>query len=196
MKLFISLTLKLFFLFTPFFALAMFLAMTENKSTTERRVLAHRVALATAVIAGVLLFCGKYILVMFGITVDAFRIGAGILLLLLAISLMNQKIIAGTDGDDISVVPLAMPVIVGPAAGGAILVMSAELHGAMRLVGFFALLAALFAIWLILLLGTWIERKLGRRGISILMRLTALILAALSAQMIMTGICGFLSIKC
>ena len=132
----------------------------------------------------------------FGITVDAFRIGAGILLLLLAISLMNQKIVGAKDDGDISVVPLAMPVIIGPAAGGTILVMSAELHGAMRLVGGCALLAALFAIWLILLLGTWIERKLGRRGISILMRLTALILAALSAQMIMTGVCGFLSIKC
>lgn len=195
MHLFISLTLKSFFLFTPFFALAMFLAMTEDKSAAERRVLAHRVALATAVIAGILLFCGQHILILFGITVDAFRIGAGILLLLLAISLMNQKIIATTDGDDISVVPLAMPVIIGPAAGGAILVMSAELHGALRLVGLFALLTALFVIWLILLIGTWIERKLGKRGISILMRLTALILAALSAQMIMTGVCGFLSQK-
>ena len=195
MHLFISLTLKSFFLFTPFFALAMFLAMTEDKSAAERRVLAHRVALATAVIAGILLFCGQHILILFGITVDAFRIGAGILLLLLAISLMNQKIIATTDGYDISVVPLAMPVIIGPAAGGAILVMSAELHGALRLVGLFALLTALFVIWLILLIGTWIERKLGKRGISILMRLTALILAALSALMIMTGVCGFLSQK-
>ena len=187
MTLFISLTLRSFFLFTPFFALAMFLAMTEDKTAAERRSLAHRVALATAVISGALLFCGQHILMLFGITVDAFRIGSGILLLLLAISLMNQKIVATAGGDDISVVPLAMPVIVGPAAGGTILVMSAELHGAMRLVGFAAILTALFLIWLILLLGTWLERRLGRRGISILMRLTALILAALSAQMIMTA---------
>lgn len=196
MKLFISLMLKSFFLFTPFFALAMFLAMTEDKNAAERRVLAHRVALATAAIAGTLLFCGQHILILFGITIDAFRIGAGILLLLLAISLMNQKIVGAKDDGDISVVPLAMPVIVGPAAGGTILVMSAELHGTKRLICFAAILTALFLIWLILQLGTWLERKLGKRGISILMRLTALILAALSAQMIMTGICGFLSIKC
>ena len=79
------------------------------------------------------------------------------------------------------------------ATNCAIMVTSAELHtiGA-KLMGFAALAVALIFIWVILLLGTWFERHLGKRGISILMRLTALILAALSAQMIMTGVCGFL----
>lgn len=190
---FVAFAFKFFFLFTPFFALSMFLAMTAEKDEAERRVLAHRVALATIVIAGLLLFFGQVIFDLFGITVDAFRIGAGILLLLTAISLMNPKVVATKEGEDISVVPLAMPVIVGPASCGAILVTSAELHtiGA-KLMGFAALAVALIFIWVILLLGTWFERQLGKRGISILMRLTALILAALSAQMVMTGVCGFL----
>ena len=190
---FVAFAFKFFFLFTPFFALSMFLAMTAEKDEAERRVLAHRVAFATIVIAGLLLFFGQVIFDLFGITVDAFRIGAGILLLLTAISLMNPKVVATKEGEDISVVPLAMPVIVGPASCGAILVTSAELHtiGA-KLMGFAALAVALIFIWVILLLGTWFERQLGKRGISILMRLTALILAALSAQMIMTGVCGFL----
>lgn len=190
---FVAFAFKFFFLFTPFFALSMFLAMTAEKDEAERRVLAHRVAFATIVIAGLLLFFGQVIFDLFGITVDAFRIGAGILLLLTAISLMNPKVVVTKEGEDISVVPLAMPVIVGPASCGAILVTSAELHtiGA-KLMGFAALAVALIFIWVILLLGTWFERQLGKRGISILMRLTALILAALSAQMIMTGVCGFL----
>ena len=190
---FVAFAFKFFFLFTPFFALSMFLAMTAEKDEAERRVLAHRVAFATIVIAGLLLFFGQVIFDLFGITVDAFRIGAGILLLLTAISLMNPKVVATKEGEDISVVPLAMPVIVGPASCGAILVTSAELHtiGA-KLMGFAALAVALIFIWVILLLGTWFERQLGKRGISILMRLTALILAALSAQMVMTGVCGFL----
>lgn len=191
--LFVATLLKFFFLMTPFFALSMFLAMTAEKDEAERRVLAHRVAFATIVIAGLLLFFGQVIFDLFGITVDAFRIGAGILLLLTAISLMNPKVVAAKEGEDISVVPLAMPVIVGPASCGAIMVTSAELHtiGA-KLMGFAALAVALICIWVILLLGTWFEKRLGKRGISILMRLTALILAALSAQMIMTGVCGFL----
>ena len=187
-SLFTETLLKYFFLITPFFALSMFLAMTAERSQAERRALANRVALATIVISGALLFFGQLLFDLFGITVDAFRIGAGILLLLTAISLMNPKAVAAKEGEDISVVPLAMPVIVGPASCGAIMVVSAELHSAgMKLVGFAALAAALFLIWLILLLGTWLEKRLGRRGLSILMRLTALILAALSSQMIMTG---------
>ena len=190
---YIAFGLKFFFLFTPFFALSMFLAMTADRSPAERRALAHRVALATVVISGALLFFGPFIFDLFGITVDAFRIGAGILLLLTAISLMNPKVISATREEDISVVPLAMPVIVGPASCGALMVSSADLVTfSERLVAMSALVTALGCIWIILLLGTWIEKQLGARGLSILMRLTALVLAALSAQMIMTGVVGFL----
>ena len=190
---YIAFGLKFFFLFTPFFALSMFLAMTADRSPAERRALAHRVALATVVIAGALLFFGPFIFELFGITVDAFRIGAGILLLLTAISLMNPKVVSATQEEDISVVPLAMPVIVGPASCGALMVSSADLVTfAEKLVAMAALVTALGFIWIILLLGTWIEKQLGARGLSILMRLTALVLAALSAQMIMTGVVGFL----
>lgn len=190
---YIAFGLKFFFLFTPFFALSMFLAMTADRSPAERRALAHRVALATVVIAGALLFFGPFIFDLFGITVDAFRIGAGVLLLLTAISLMNPKVVSAAQEEDISVVPLAMPVIVGPASCGALMVSSADLATfSEKLVAMAALVTALGCIWIILLLGTWIERRLGARGLSILMRLTALILAALSAQMIMTGVVGFL----
>ncbi len=190
---YIAFGLKFFFLFTPFFALSMFLAMTADRSPAERRALAHRVALATVVISGALLFFGPFIFDLFGITVDAFRIGAGILLLLTAISLMNPKVISATREEDISVVPLAMPVIVGPASCGALMVSSADLATfSEKLVAMAALVTALGCIWIILLLGTWIEKRLGTRGLSILMRLTALVLAALSAQMIMAGVVGFL----
>ncbi len=190
---YIAFGLKFFFLFTPFFALSMFLAMTADRSPAERRALAHRVALATVVISGALLFFGPFIFELFGITVDAFRIGAGILLLLTAISLMNPKVISATREEDISVVPLAMPVIVGPASCGALMVSSADLATfSEKLVAMAALVTALGCIWIILLLGTWIEKRLGTRGLSILMRLTALVLAALSAQMIMAGVVGFL----
>ncbi len=190
---YIAFGLKFFFLFTPFFALSMFLAMTADRSPAERRALAHRVALATVVISGALLFFGPFIFELFGITVDAFRIGAGILLLLTAISLMNPKVISATREEDISVVPLAMPVIVGPASCGALMVSSADLATfSEKLVAMAALVTALGCIWIVLLLGTWIEKRLGTRCLSILMRLTALVLAALSAQMIMAGVVGFL----
>jgi multiple antibiotic resistance protein len=190
---YVSQGLKFFFLFTPFFAVSMFLAMTSERNDHERRNLACRVAVATVVISVLLLFFGRSIFSVFGITIDAFRIGAGLLLFQTAVSLMNPKEIQPAGGEDISVVPLAMPVIVGPASCGALMVEGASLQGVKeRIVALAALLTALFAVWIILLSAAFIERKLGQRGISILMRLTALILAALSAQMVMTGICGFL----
>lgn len=190
---YVSQGLKFFFLFTPFFAVSMFLAMTSERNDHERRNLACRVAVATVVISVLLLFFGRSIFSVFGITIDAFRIGAGLLLFQTAVSLLNPKEIQPAGGEDISVVPLAMPVIVGPASCGALMVEGASLQGVKeRIVALAALLTALFAVWIVLLSAALIERKLGQRGISILMRLTALILAALSAQMVMTGICGFL----
>ena len=190
---FLALYLKFFFLLTPFFVLGVFLSLTEEAEDALRNKLAVKISLGAAVTTLLIFLLGAQLMLLFDITVDAFRIGAGILLLLTAISLMNPKVVATKEGEDISVVPLAMPVIVGPASCGAIMVTSAELHtiGA-KLMGFAALAVALIFIWVILLLGTWFERQLGKRGISILMRLTALILAALSAQMVMTGVCGFL----
>jgi len=96
-------------------------------------------------------------------------------------------------GSEVAVVPLAMPIIVGPATTGTLLVMGAELEGVtVKTVGCLALLAAVLCITAVLLMGSFIYRRLGPRGIGILSRLTGLVLAALSAQMIMTGIQAFL----
>ena len=193
LSLFVSNVLKFFFLFTPFFALAMFLSMTEGKTDAERRALAHRIAVATVVIAAALLYCGPFIFRIFGITVDAFRIGGGVLLMLTAISFTHPKHLAGPTDDNFTVVPLAMPVIVGPAAGSAIMVSATELSGFFeKALGFAALITALTLIWGILLLATWFEHILGKRGLAIMMRLSGLILAALSAQMVMTGVVNFM----
>lgn len=195
MSLFVSQTLKFFFLLTPFFGLSMFISMTSDGSAPERKGLALRVTLATLVIGLVLLFFGGAIFGLFGITVDAFRIGTGLLLLLTSISLMNPKPASSAPDaqGDIAVVPLAFPIFIGPATTGALVLLSADITGvAARMVVVLAWGAAVGSIGLMLLLAAALEQWLGRQGIRILMRLTALILAALSAQMIMTGVQAFL----
>lgn len=197
MSLFISQTLKFFFLLTPFFGLSMFISMTSGYPPRERRLLALRVALAAIVIGLVLFFFGGSIFSLFGITVDAFRIGTGILLMLTSISLMNPKpAVANRDlQGDIAVVPLAFPIFIGPATTGALVVLSADITGAAeKTVVAFAWVAAVGCIGLMLFLAALLEHWLGRRGLGILMRLTALVLAALSAQMIMTGVQAFVKV--
>ena len=192
---FVEILLKFFFLTTPFFALSMFLAMTPDLTERERDRLANRVVVAAWVITMLMFLCGQVIFRVFGISVDAFRIGAGALLFLSAVSLMNPKVNPGErrEGGDIAVVPLAMPVIIGPAICGPLLVMGAEIGDLKgRLVAMAAMTTSLYALWVILRMAAWIEKHFGLRGLSILMRLTGLILSALSAQMIMTGVVAFL----
>ena len=195
LSLFTETFLKYFFLMTPFFALSMFLAMTSDSTADERRHLANRVIAAAWVITVTLFMFGQVIFRVFGISVDAFRIGAGALLFLSAVALMNPKVKPAEreDGDDIAVVPLAMPVIIGPATCGPLLVLGADIGDwASRGVAVLAMTTSLVALWGILRVGARSEQRLGKKGLAILMRMTGLILSALSAQMIMTGVVAFL----
>lgn len=185
--------IKFFFLFTPFFALSLFLSMTEAYSEGKRRRCALAVSSSTATVCLVLLFAGNQLFSVFGITLDAFRIGAGVLLFLSAINLVQERMPSPPVDTDIAVVPLTIPVIVGPATTGTLLVMGADLDKlAARFLGSAALMLAVATLGLTLLCGSLIQRTLGHRGLTILSKITGLILAALAAQMVMTGVSGFL----
>jgi len=153
---------------------------------------------AAAVICLILFFAGRQVFAVFGITVDSFRIGAGILLLLSGIGLVQGRTGPATApaNGDVAVVPLAIPIIVGPATTGTLLVMGAELATLRgKIIGSMALLLAIMCVAAVLLAGSVLQRVLGVRGISILSRLTGLVLAALAAQMIMTGVQHFLGVQ-
>lgn len=194
--LFIETYIKLFFLLTPFFVLSAFLSMTRSMDMRARRILALRVMAAVAVSGCVLSLAGNMIFSLFGITLDAFRVGAGALLFLSAVGLVRGGKVEtpADDGGDISVVPLAIPITIGPATVGALLVMGAQLETPWeRAVELSAFLAASLSVGLMLLAATSIEKLVGRMGLTILSKLTGLILAALSAQIIFTGIRGLMA---
>ncbi|AAS96262.1 MarC family protein [Nitratidesulfovibrio vulgaris] len=191
----ISTWIKLFFVLAPFFVLTMFLALTRSFTPQQQRRTAVKVTVAVYVICMCLYFFGDTIFAIFGITLDAFRIGAGALLFLSAVSLVRgpQPAQEPLAEGDISVVPLAIPITVGPATTGALMVMGATVRTPMeRVMGSVSLLAAVLTVGGLLYLANPIERMLGRIGISILTKLTGLILAALAAQIIFTGIRNFL----
>jgi len=190
-----SIWVKFFFLFTPFFALSMFLSLAKGYSPAGRRKLALQISLAVGVLCFALFFFGNIVFSLLGITLDAFRIGTGALLFLSAVSLVQGRNVAAEIGpdEDIAVVPLAMPVIVGPATVGTLLVLGAEItETAQRGLGCLALAMAILCMGAVLLLGASIERAVGKRGLHILSKVTGLVLAALAAQMILTGVGHFL----
>lgn len=194
---FFAIYVKFFFIMTPFFVTTIFLSMTKGIEESDKKRLAIKVTVAISITCLIILFFGKYIFELFGITLDAFRIGAGALLFLTAVELVQKDINAeATCKTDIlkhAVVPLAIPVTVGPGTVGALMVMGADMDGLEDLMlGSSALLSAIFSIGLLLYLSGHIERLIGRTGLIVLSKVTGLVLAALSAQLIFTGIKNFL----
>lgn len=195
---FVAVVIKVFFLLTPFFALSMFLAYTADYSAVRKRNTAIRTSLAVMVICLLIYWYGEYLFKVLGITIDAFRIGAGTVLMLTAIALVNgpsgssaKKV--SEDAQDITVVPLAIPTIVGPGTIGAMLVMGAEGGTmAMRVSVSLGIVAAISLLGMVLLAAEQLERILKRNGIQILSKITGLMLAALAAQVIFTGIANFM----
>ena len=117
-------SVQILVLLNPFAVLSTFLAMTPRWTERERRLLVLR-AMVTVIVAGVTLFFGgSVIFSLFGINIDVFRIGGGVILMVCAISLIWGRAGAAEEsgddpGHDIAVVPIAIPMAVGPgtAAG-------------------------------------------------------------------------------
>jgi len=199
MSFFISVYIKFFFIMTPFFVLSMFLSMTKDLEDTQKKQIAIKVTTAVIVSSMIMLHFGKYIFDLFEITLDAFRIGAGALLFLTAVDLIkkdvNEKISCETDISKNAVVPLAIPITVGPGTIGALMVMGAGMQDISTLaIGSLALLFSIFSVGILLYFSAPIKRLLGGTGLIVLMKITGLIVAALSAQIIFTGIKNFLEL--
>ena len=151
MTLLIATWIKFFVLFAPFFVVSMFLSLTRGDTAAERRSTANKAVFAAALASLVLFFFGSPLFELLGITIDSFRIGAGILLFLSAISLVRDGIrtnaqVPGGPREDASVVPLAIPTIIGPATIGAILVYGSELHGVEVILGLSGMFLALICL--------------------------------------------------
>lgn len=194
---FIGLIVKLFLLLTPFFILSLFIATTEGMEARKRKFLAFRVGTAVTIISLIIFLFGELIFKYLGITLEAFRIGCGLVLMLSGIDLVRDS---GTpkaricdDGDDPAVVPLALPCTVGPGTIGTLLVMGSEVSGPTeRIWDCVAIVIACISVGLMLYFSHGVTRVLKTRGVKILSKLTGMYLVALAAQIMADGIRGFL----
>ena len=194
---FFMLTLHILILLNPSAVLSTFLALTADENERTRRNIALRSAVAV-ICAGVLLyFSGAVIFKIFGINIDVFLIGGGVILMVCAIKLVlggNGKKEENTEANagDIAVVPLAIPMAVGPGtSAGLIVIGMAEKTFTTVLFNLGAIVLATILLTGLLLVGTKAERTLGKRGISVITKLTGLFLSALAAGMILEGVRNF-----
>lgn len=193
----IGLTIKLYALMTPPAVLSAFISHTGHKTELEKYGIACRCALAIFILGELLLLFGLKIFTIFGFTLDAFRIGVGLLLFLSAIRLMNEDeddSFSHKMEGDISVVPLAIPLGMGPSAIGAVMVLGAGAESNQDLILYsICLLLASLAMSVLLCLADPVKKLIGKTGIEVMAKLTALLLSAIAAQVIFSGIKGFIS---
>ena len=196
---YLSSTIRFLFLLAPFFVVTMFLALTRGQPATEKASVIRRSTLSALILGLVLFFAGPLLFSAIGITLNSFRIGDGSLLFLTAISLVTSGTrshaagLPDEDRDDIAVVPLAIPVMIGPATIGAILVYGAELNSVAEVSGgLLGLVSALAGMAVLLHLSGYLEKVLGRTGLNIMSKISGLILSAMAAELVLTGIAGFI----
>ncbi|MDH4611781.1 MarC family protein [Pseudomonas sp. BN102] len=190
-----SLYLKMLVLYSPFFVLSCFIGLTRGHTVKERKKLAWKVALGTLVASALLYLFGQAIFNVFGITIDAFRIGAGTVLFISALGMAqgNPAVQADNVQQDVTIVPLTIPLTVGPGTIGAMLVMGAgHLHWNDKLTALIAIAIASATVGAILYLSDRIERILGDQGLQIVSRLMGLFVCALAAQIIFTGVRNYM----
>ncbi|MBE7733511.1 MarC family protein [Devosia faecipullorum] len=177
-----------------------FAALTKDNTPAQRRLFATRGVLVALAILLFFAVLGNAILDVFGITIPALRTAGGILLLLIAIDMVFARHSGGTgttdeeeiearQSHDISVFPLAMPLMAGPGAISAVILLTT---GAKSDLEFWLVLAAIVVIlalaWLTLLIAIPIQRLLGLTGLSVVSRVVGILLAALAVQFVFDGI--------
>ncbi|PIW27102.1 MAG: antibiotic resistance protein MarC [Rhodospirillales bacterium CG15_BIG_FIL_POST_REV_8_21_14_020_66_15] len=179
----------------------LFLALTAKASADTRRRTAVRAVVIAALILAFFAILGRPVLTYMGITLPALRTAGGILLLLVAIDLVfarNSGVTSTTEAEnaesatrnDVSVFPLATPLIAGPGTIGAVILLIADAHGDARriaaVVG--ALAAVLVLTYVLMTVAAQVQKRLGVTGVHVLSRVFGILLAALAVQFLFDGI--------
>ena len=185
----------------PFDVAAVFAGLTASVPSTRRRQMAVR---GTTIAAGILVLfalIGEVLLSGLGISLAALRTAGGVLLLLMGIDMVFARNSGGTSTtdaeeeeartkQDISVFPLATPLIAGPGAMGAAILIMTDTEGDLLLKGIVigSILLVLLATLIMLLLSGQIHRVIGNTGMRVVSRIMGVLLSALAVQFVFDGI--------
>lgn len=184
----------------PFLAVPIYVGVTAQRSQASRNALARVVTFTVLAVLVVSASAGEALLDLMGASLPAFRVGGGLVLLLMALAMLNAE--AGgvrqssaeaqelEQGELHGVVPLAVPLLAGPGAISTTIIAS-EAGGVVHrllIVGCILLVCAL--LWVTLRLAHVIAPKIGQTGLNIATRLLGLLLAAIAIQTMAEGLKG------
>lgn len=184
---------SIFTVIDPVAAAPVFVSITKGRSRAEVKRLALRATLAAAGVLLVFAASGAFLFRLFGITLDAFRIGGGLVFLMLGLPMLGgashgEASVDRPEGDP-SVVPLGVPLIGGPGAITTVMLLMGQAAGALHVAALFgALAAALFVTFVVLLLAPVLLSRLGQAGTQLLTKIMGLIVVVIGVQFIVDGV--------
>ncbi|MGZ8142546.1 MAG: MarC family protein [Methylosarcina sp.] len=180
-------------------------ALTTRVGDAELKKIAVTVAFTVLTILLLALFIGEDMLIFFGISIHSFMVSGGILLMLMAISMLQAKIsetvqnkVEAKEGEakeSVAVVPLSMPLLAGPGAISTVILYGQSGSGSRHFL-FMSLdiIMVVIILWVVISCIPWLTRHISRTGINIFTRLMGLILSALAIEFMATGLKGLFPI--
>jgi MarC family membrane protein len=188
----------IFFVVDPIGVVPIFVAMTHGDPPEQLRDTARR---ASLVATGLLVFfalCGTFLFKVVGVSLSAFRVAGGIVLLITALDMLRarqsetrtspEEAQEATSKEDVAIVPLAIPLLAGPGAIATVMVLMSRASGVVSVVAVLAsVVLTMTASYFLLRGASLVQRVLGQSGVAILQRVMGLLLAAIAVQFIAEG---------
>lgn len=199
-ELFISAFITFFVVIDPPGCSPIYASLTGNASAKQRQIMAIRAVVVAAIILAVFAAFGEQLLGALGISLDSFRIAGGIMLFIIALEMVFEKrtqrredraqdIIDKPEIEDVSIFPMAMPMIAGPGSIAAVMLLMARHEG---LESTLVILGALATVLLLTLLGLLLAgpmmRILGHKVEQVITRVLGVLLGALAVQFVVDGL--------
>lgn len=190
----------LFATVSPIDVAAIYAAITLNSSAAQRRRMAIRGVVVASIVLVVFAAIGNWLLEVLGISLAALRTAGGIMLLLMGLDMVFARGTANTTTveedeeamrkHDVSVFPLALPLIAGPGSMSAVILLMTQAHGQiLEQVTIYSMLAVVMVFTLLcLLLASQLNRLLGVTGMQAITRVMGVLLCALAVQFVFDGI--------
>jgi multiple antibiotic resistance protein len=189
---------SMLFIVDPIAAVPTYLVITQDETRPERQRTARRACIAMTVLLVVFAATGTLLFRAFGITLPAFRTAGGLILWFVAMDMLRgerrtqegrEELLEGQTKEDVALTPLAIPMLAGPGAISTVIVLSGQAHGLLESgVVYGSIVLTGIGSFLTLRVGEPLLGRLGKTGIRVVTRIMGLILAAVAAQFVLSGV--------
>jgi multiple antibiotic resistance protein len=199
-ELYLSALVTFFVVIDPPGCAPIYAGLTHGATPAHRRSMAIRAVVVAAIILFVFAAVGEAMLKALGVSLAAFRIAGGIMLFLIALEMVFEKrterredraakVAQSPEVEDVSIFPMAMPMIAGPGSIASVMLMMSRNHGFEKVAVVLAALATILALTLVALLAAGpLMRLLGARIEAVITRILGVLLGALAVQFVIDGI--------